>query len=339
MLILPFLSLVVVPASPNYKLKSFEFGGGGGTMDSAHYSAEGVIGEAGQGMSSAHYGVDSGLVYVQQANTPPAATLVNSANWYNKLHITLDTANNPSDTVYAIAISSDNWATTEYVQNDNTIGSTLGPEDYQTYTLWGGASGTDIIGLSPSTTYAVKVKARQGNYTESPWGPDATAATFNATLSFDIDIAPTDTETAPPYDLSLGTLSTGSVTTAADKIWVDFDTNADSGGYVYVYDAYAGLRSTAINYTISSTTTNLTSATEGYGLQGSTASNLSFDAPFNNSSDNVGGIGSTAQTLLSTSSPITSGRASVLLKAKISSQTPASNDYTDTLTLISAASF
>lgn len=332
--------LFAFPSSTNYQLKSFEFGAGGGTADSANYSVEGVLGEIAGEQTSANFGADSGLAFVQNSNVPPAPTFVNSNSWYNKLHITLNTGNNPSDTVFAIAITDDDWVTTEYVQNDNTIGTTLGSEDWQTYTAWGAASGEYIIGLTPNTTYKVKVSAKQGSFTQSPWGPIASASTSTSSLVFDIDISATDSETAAPYTVSMGDLTVGSVTTATEKIWIDLTSNAENGAYVYIYDAYAGLKSTHANYTIPSTSTNLTSTTEGFGIRADSTSNITALSPYNGIDDNIGVVDTTVREIFNSGgAAVTNGRASMLIKAKTSSTTPAANDYTDTITLISAGTF
>jgi hypothetical protein len=132
--------------STNYKMKDYDFGSGGMT-NSSNYVMEGVLGEQAGRQSSVNYSANSGLAYAQMTNVPGAPTWVNSSSWYNKLHITINQSNNPSDVVYAIAISSDNWVTTNYVQSDNTIASVLGPEDYQAYASWGSGTGEDVIGL------------------------------------------------------------------------------------------------------------------------------------------------------------------------------------------------
>ena len=67
---------------------------------------------------------------------------------------------------------------------------------------------------------------------------------------------------------------------------------------------------------------------------------LSAASPYNTASDNVGVVDTTIRALYSSSNlPVTGGRASILIKAKPSNLTPASNDYTDTLTLIASGSF
>ncbi len=338
-LLFPMFFLWVLPMSGNYSLKSYEFGGGGGESQSATYGIDGSINEGSGVASSAGYGIQGGLVFQQNANVP-TVVLANTSNWYNKLHVTVGPQNNASDAIYAIAISTDDFVTTSYVQSDNTVGPTLGNEDYQTYTAWGGASGEEIIGLLTNTTYKVKVKSMQGVYTESAYGPESSAATDNVTLSFDIDVSASDQETAAPYAVAFGSLNINAVTTATNKVWVDLATNAESGAYVYIYDEFNGLRSTDVNHTITSTSTDLSGATEGYGIRSDSTTNLTAVSPYNVSSDNVGVIDSTVREIFhSSASPVTAGRASMVVKVKTSSVTPSSNEYTDTLTLIASGSF
>lgn len=337
---------LVFPASTNYQLKDFGFGSGGaGNAASGSYALDGISGEQNAGkLSGLSYDLGPGLLFTNQANVPPAPTFTNPSNYYNKLKVVLDAGSNPSDTVFALAISTDNFATTNYVQSDNTVGATLGLEDYQTYTVWGGASGVLVIGLTPSTTYKVKVKAWQGKFTETGYGPTATASTVSPQLTFDIDVSATDSETAPPFATNFGSLPAGTVTDSPEKIWVDFDTNAESGGRVYIASSHAGLQSTVAGYTIVAVTGNLTALTEGYGAQGSSATQgaggpFSIAAAYNLASNNVAVTDSTIRDIFTTTAPITAGRGSFLLKAKSSAVTPAANDYTETLTVIASASF
>lgn len=345
-LILLFLALfesgvlVMYPASPNYKMKDYDFGGGGFT-GSTNYTVEGVLGEQAGNQQSINYKADSGLTYAQMANVPGAPTWVNSSNWYNKLHITINQSNNPFDVTYAIAITDDNWVTTSYVQDDNTVGAALGNEDYQTYANWGSGTGEDVIGLSQNTTYKVKVKARQELYSESGYGPESQVATSPLSLTFDIDVASVDSESGSPYDLNVGTLGVGSVTTATNKIWIDLATNAANGGFVFVAGTTnAGLRSSRNSYTIGSSSTDLTGVNEGYGIRSATTTNVTAASPYNGAGDNVGVVDSTIRELVNSgNSPVTSGRASFEVKVKTSSTTPSASDYSDTLTIIASGSF
>lgn len=339
---LGFFLIFSFPASTNYQLKDFGYGGGG-TANSAstNYAIEGITGEQGEDqLQGTTYDLGPGLEFTNQANVPTAPTFTNPSNYYNKLKIVINTASNPSDTKFAIAISADNFASdTRYVQNDDTVGSTLGSEDYQTYANWGGASGELIIGLLSNTTYTVKVKAMQGSFTETGWGPTASAATVTPALTFDIDVAATDTDNSVTT-LDLGSLPSGTVVDSSDKIWVDFVTNGESGGRVYVYGSNAGLLSSRAAYTISAVTGNLTALTEGFGAQGSTATNgLSEATLYDQTGNTVGTIDTAIREIFTATAPTTSGRGSFLLKAKSSAVTPAASDYTETLTVVASASF
>ena len=145
--------------------------------------------------------------------------------------------------------------------------------------------------------------------------------------------------------LNFGSVSLGSVNTASNRIWMDIDTNAESGGYVYIYSANNGLLSAHTSHTISSVTGNLAALSEGFGIQNNSATQTSGGpltalSPYNGAADNVGIVNSTIRELYSTgTNPIVGGRASVTLKMKPSASTPASSDYSDTLTLIAAGTF
>ncbi len=340
------LLFATAPSGTTYTLQSYGLGSGGiVNSSSTTYSMNGITGElSGTQLDGTTYSAQPGLIPTQQANVPLAPTFTNPNSYYNKLHLVINTASNPSDTKFAVAISSDNFATTQYVQSDNTVGSALGAEDYQTYALWGSGTGIDIVGLQPNTTFKVKVKAMQGAFTETGYGPTASAATVNPALTFDIDISASDTDTNPPYTLSFSSLLPGSVTDSPQKIWLDFDTNAGSGGNAYIYGKNAGLRSTRASYTLSSATGDLSALSQGFGAQSSSATQTSGGpftsiSPYNVTSQNVGVVDTNIRKLYGASTPVTAGRASMLLKAKVSSTTPSASDYTETLTIVASTSY
>lgn len=336
--------LLVLPASGNYELHDFGLGAGGvGITDSSNYSLSGIAGEvSGDQGSGTTYNLGPGLQFTRQSNVPAAPTFSNPNNFYNKLQFIIDTGGNPSDTVFAIAISTDDFVTTNFIQADGTIGATA---VYQTYTDWGGGSGEYVVGLASSTTYKIKVKAVHTKYTETEYSVAATAATTAPSLAFDIDVSATDSESGPPYTVAFGSLAIGSVTTAPDKVWFDITTNAVGGGFIYVYGQGSGLTSAESGYTIPSATANLAVASEGYGtrvdsLTQSSGGPLAAVSPYTGTLDSVGVLDSTSRTILNTSSqPITNGRASFLVKAKASSLSPSASDYTDVLTVVASATF
>jgi hypothetical protein len=337
---------IFATASTNFRLDSYGIGSGGTSgSNSSSYKVNGISGEASNtGAASATYQTNSGVNPTMQAHVPAAPTVTNPANYYNKLHIVINNGGNPSDATFAIAISTDSFATTQYIQNDTTIGSALGVEDYQTYAAWGGASGFDVIGLTANTTYYVKVKAEHGDFTESAYSPVASAATVSPSLTFDIDVSNTDTETSPPYATNFGSLLAGTVTDSPQRIWIDLETNGASGGTVFIASANAGLKSLLTTYTISALSGDLTSLNEGFGAQNVSASQstggpLTAQSPYTGASNNVGVTDTSLRQFYVSANPITAGRGSLVLKAKSKADTPAAADYTDTLTLIAAASF
>lgn len=338
------LFLLVLPASNTYELHDFGLGAGGvGVADSGTYSMSGIAGEVSgaQGIGST-YNLGPGLQFTRQSNVPAAPTFTNPNNYYNKLQFIIDTGGNPSDTLFAIAISTDDFVTTNYIQADGTIGASA---VYQTYADWGSGTGEYVVGLTSSTTYKIKVKAVQTKYTETEYSVAASAATVAPSLSFDIDISATDSETDPPYAVAFGPLAVGSVTTATNKVWLDLSTNAVGGGFVYVYTQGTGLTSAEATHTITSATANLAVATDGYGTRvesvtQSAGGPLAAVSPYNGTLENVGILNTTSRNLLNSSSqPITNGRASFLMKAKASTLTPSASDYTDVLTVVASATF
>jgi hypothetical protein len=177
------------PASTNYQIQEYSFGAGGTqNSTSANYGLSGVAGQVEFGRpSSANFQMGSGLTFMEQANVPAASTFTNPSDNYDRLQFIINTSNNPADTTYAIAISTDNFASdTRYIKSDNTIGMTLANADFQSYANWGGASGEYVTGLLQNTTYTIKVKARQGDFTESEYGPTTQAVTSAPSLTFSV---------------------------------------------------------------------------------------------------------------------------------------------------------
>ncbi len=335
----------VALSSGSYKLPSYGYGSGGtSNATSTNYGLNATTGQVSSGQASGTtYKAGAGQQNAQQAHVPTIA-LTNPANYYNRLKFVITPGDNPSDTLFSIAISSDGFTTTQYIQSDNTIGATRPLSAYQTYAAWGGGSGGLVLGLQSSTTYSVKVNAFQGRFTETAYGPVSTAATVNPSITFDIDVSATNSETAAPYSSSLGNLLPATVVTGSQLVWIDLDTNAVSGASVYVRSANGGLKSANNNYTISSATTNLASASTGYGAQGASVAQssggpLSISSPYNVSSQNVGVLNTTATEIFASTTAINGGRGSLYILAKAAAQTPAANDYTDTLTFTTAGSF
>jgi hypothetical protein len=327
------LSIVAaVSSSTTLQLNNYSLGPSAATgAHSTTYYLEGTAGELQSNATiGATYQTNSGAAQTQQANVPPAPTLSNNGStYYNKLLITVATGGNASDATYSIAISTDNFATTNYVQADQTIAAT---PVYRTYSAWGSGSGSLISGLTSNTTYKVKVNAMQGMYTASAYGPIASASTVSPSLSFALS-----TNSA-----NLSTLSTGSITTANASL--TYATNAPNGGYVYAMGLYGGLRSVSQNYTIPSTTTDLL-AGQGFGLRSVSATQTSggpftAQAPYNNATASiVGAMLTNLQPLYAATTALVGGSANFTIGASRAATTPAANDYQEVLTFVAAASF
>lgn len=344
MVMIPGLLMAALPTSGNYKLDSYGFGSGGTAgSDSSNYSVNGLAGEQAGSGASTNYKAGAGEAYLKQANVP-TITFSNDDRWYNKLKLIIGPEANPSDTKFAVAISTDNFVTTQYVKSDLTVGATLTLTDYLTYAGWGSTTGSLVRGLLPNTVYTVKAKAYSGAFTESGYGPTATASTQDPQLTFDIDVAATDISTNPPYQIDFGTLPVSTVTDTPQLVWVSLDTNGESGGKVYVSAQNSGLKSLLGSYTISSLTGNLAAQPEGFGAQGLSATQVSAGplalvSPYNGSGSNIGVTDALIREIFTSANPIVSGRGSFVLKAKTKPLTPASSDYTEILTVIAAGGF
>ena len=332
------------PASSNYTLKSYDFGNGGtDSSSSTNYAVNGQSGtQAGDPASSTNYSLKSGEVPTQDANVTPKPTLTNPDGYYDRLKLVVNTGGNPTDTKYLIAISSDNFTTTRYVQTDNSIGASYTITNYQTYTAWGSGSGFYIMGLAQGTTYEVKVRALQGAFSEAAYSPKSDAiATVSPSLSFGIATTLTGT---PPFLVGFASLTPNSIFAGDADGTLTLSSNAKLGGTVYIKSLNAGLRSTRANHTVNSATADLSVSAVGYGAQVTSATQttggpFSSTSPFNGITNNVGLLTTNLQPLLFSSTPVFGATATIRFKAKTDFNTPAETDYTDTVTVIAAMNY
>jgi hypothetical protein len=297
------------PSTTTYQLNSYGFGSGGTSgSTTSSYALEGITGEAsGSPTSTTTYTANTGFIQTQQANVPKV-TLSNPTSSSSSLNFVIDQQNNPSDALYALQIKAGDatcdftTGTINYIKSDDTVGASLTTADYQNYATWGGGSGTNILGLSASTTYCVRAKAAQhlfsqtgGRFTESPYGPSSsavsTAASGSATLSFCIYTGANCASNVTT--VAYGAITPATVTNGPSDIHVEFATNAGGGGAVYIYSANGGLKSAhAGNYTVTSSTANLDSASEGFGAKvtatGQTSGGpMTGDSPYTSAGNNT----------------------------------------------------
>lgn len=330
---LPTMVIAAFSAGGTYQLNSYGIGPGGTTNSSSStYHLQGNAGEQTNGSTSGGtYTANGGAIGAEQINVPGSPTLSNgSGQYYNKLQVTIDTSNDPSDTTYSVAVSTNGFVTTNYVQADDTLGASA---VYQTYIAWGSGSGFFMIGLTPNTTYQVKVDAKQGLFTNTRYSAAASAATAQPTVTFSIS----------PNATTMPSLLPSTVVTSSN-LALTFATNATSGGGVYVSSQHSGLMSSQSGYTIAAYTGNLGSATEGFGVQAANPSQTSGGplvtvSPFNGTGNTVGAALANPLQLLSTAAPIIGGTADTYLKAKASTITPSSPDYQEILTFVASANF
>jgi len=339
------LLFAALPSTANYELNSYGFGSGGTVSSStATYSLEGTAGElTGSSSGTANATTKPGYVETQQAHVPKLASLDNnSGEYYNKLHFVIDEQGNPSDAKYLVAVSTDNFVSdTKYLRPDGTLSNTVSTTYYQTYSSWGGSSGSLIIGLDPSTTYSVKLKATQGLYTESAFGPTLSETTAAPSLTFGLE---TSTQSTPPYSVSLGTLNAGDINSTDATINTSLTTNGASGADVYILGKNGALKSDSTGSQIDAVSANLASLSRGFGAQNSSVGQTSGGpysvvGPYNVSGTNVGIIGAINRSLYSSNGPVTGGSGVLILKAKSATDDVAASDYQEVLTFVAAGNF
>jgi hypothetical protein len=327
--------LAAVPASTNYTLKTYDFGNGASSGSSSNYVLRGAAGGNNGVLSSSTYTLPAGIKASTTVAVPAAPTLTDPANAYNTLHLVLNNTGMPADAKYVIAISTDNFTTTNYIQLDNTVGAAVSVSNYQSYAAWGGAGGFDILGLTQSTTYKVKVAALEGSNTGSAYGPTATSATQAPSVTLSLSTSLTST---PPFSVTFSSLPAGNVTTGDATIISSVTTNAVNGGSLVVNDQNNGLLSTSKSFTLASATADLGVAASGYGAQASGATQssggpVSLSSPYNLTSNSVGALATSKQSYAAWPGPVTAGGATLSLLAKSTTLTPAAADYSDVITI------
>jgi hypothetical protein len=305
------------------------------------------------GSGAGNYSIKTGLQPTFEANVPEVilSNTDSSVSLYNKLLTQIDPNDNPTTadgTLFALQIDTNSGFTDpKYVnpttfQPDNTTNSDLSvyyKPCAQTTNLvaddtrWncGTVVGLKryIKGLASNTTYYVRAVAKNGDFTNSEFGPSVSATTGSLILSLDLSTNAT----------SFGNLS---------PIAVNTSTPNDNGYTVYIKGqgdgstSQSGLYSVTANKLITSTSGALTAGQEGYGLQGSvTAGSPTVDSAWLVSGNNVGQLLRSSLSFFSKTSPslITGDQVTTIYKAAVSVNTPSSSDYRDIITYTMNASF
>ena len=268
---------------------------------------------------------------------------------YDKARFEIDINGNPTDTLYAVMISTDNFSSDiRYID-----GSSFWPESLSTHNLSDFLTKTDwetpdfnIQGLQTATTYYIRILALHGDFTQTEQGPIATATTSAGSVFFDLDIEDETgitAETSSPYTISFTgayELIGGSApTTAQDRIWIDGSTNSEGGFAIIVRGVNGGLRSNTTGQTIVSATADLNTASDGFGIQSEYIDydtypylgSITATTDYSGTGNYVGIVGTTATKVYESESPVFNGRMALKVIAKPGMDKTAATDYQETM--------
>ncbi len=271
---------------------------------------------------------------------------------YDRARFEIDANDNPTDTLYEILISEDNFVSDiKYID-----GNTFWPESISTHNLSDFLTKTDwetpdfnILGLQSGTTYYIRIAALHGDFTQTEVGPIASATTSFGSIFFDIDIEDEmgiSAETSPPHSISFTgayELIGGSAPiTAQDRIWMDAGTNSQGGFALVTRGLNGGLKSDTTGQTILSATADLNSTTDGFGIQSEYInqdsypylSSITATTDYGGTGNSVGIVGVTATKVYESSTPVFNGRMALKVIAKPGIDKGAATDYQETIFFI-----
>lgn len=279
LVLIPAVAIAQTMTGGSYQIENSTFDGGGGEeSSSANYSSRGSAGDIETGDSqSSNYVNPSGFEPGAYPGVPGQPTLVNTGgNLYNSLDfVVVPGDGQQSDTTYAIAISSDDFATTQFVQTDDTVGPN---EAWQTYVGWNSSTGERITGLAPNTTYKIKVKASYGSGSdaadsESGYSLETSAATVGPSLvvaitgvNSGVSVAGvTTTASSTATTMGFGSLTLGDALPNIAAQTVTVSTNA-TGGYTTTVQEDGPLRTGVGDQIATVSGTNAAPAAFGTGV-------------------------------------------------------------------------
>ena len=273
--------------------------------------------------------------------------LCGTGGCYDRARFEIVVNSNPPDTLYTIAISTDNFVNdVQYID-----GATFRPEavgnhdinDFRTQIYWE-TEVFNIQGLQASTLYYIRISALQGDFTQSDYSIASSTTTASGSISFDIDIADStgiSADNDAPYTIAFsGTddlMAGAAATTAPNLVWLDINSNSTGGVAIIQFGKNGGLYSPTTSQTITSTTADLDSVSEGFGLQSFYVANdtsgflgdLTAMTDYAGSINNVGTVSTTANKIYDGDGPIQNGRVGINLIAKANTSKTPATDYSE----------
>jgi hypothetical protein len=281
-----------------------------------------------------------------------------STGCYNKARFEIEEYTNPSDTLYTVQISEDNFVSDVKCVSGSTFMPTslsnCDINDFRTKEYWE-TEDFNIKGLNANTQYYIRISALHGNFTQSDYSAISSATTSMGFVEFDIDIATSSgytVESSPPYSVSFSgeerLIPGAGAVTAPNLVWLDLLSNAEGGVAIINQGANGGLYSPTTTETIVSSNLDLDGAlAEGFGLQnyyiGYDAStylgSITATTNYLGSGNVVGEVLTDPRKLYDASGPINAGRMGLYLKARAAeSRTPAT-DYSELITFVSVGRY
>lgn len=356
-LLLPQTVIAETLSSSNYSIEGATLDGGGESSSSTNYSSrDSISGEESGPATSTNYKSTGGFENVAYPGVPAVPTLTNPGSaLYNSLDFIIATGDGQqTDTTYAIAISSDDFVTTYFIQSDDTLGAAPA---WQTYAGWGSGTGERVTGLSPSTTYKIKVKASYGTGSnaadsESGYSQTASAATSAPTLSVAVSgvnsgtsvSGLTTTATSTSTNIGFGSLTIGDANPNVAAQTVTVTTNA-TGGYTTTAEQNQALTSsngdsitpvTGTNAAPSAFGTGVTTGRFGYHTTDSalcTGTSSRFTV-----NDTFAALSTTPYEIACSTGPVTSEATQIVYKLVVGALQEA-GDYQNSVTYITTATY
>lgn len=296
-----------------------------------------------------------------------------SPGCYDKAKIEIGPQDNPYDTLYLIRLVEQTDNTIYYLKSDHTLGLDFDASNFMTRCELEGkddnnpdcddpdSSGwnaslqsMNIYNLQPNTEYQASALALNGDLTDTGFSESIEAETTSPALIFDINIADdagANTQTAAPYDVSMGDISFKFPVVANDLIWLNLGTNLGEGIGIYIKGSTNGLYSSSKDALIPSESEDLaldSNQNGGFGIKtyNYSPSQLSLGPLLKSSTYDTAGVNevgqvTTSNSLLfytskteSTFGAINNGKGALQLQARAAYNTPISGDYEIYLTTI-----